>query len=261
VAALSVILSGVILNFGTTLTNNAFDVLFWTLAAYILVIILEEDRPRLWLAFGLTAGVALQNKYSILFLIAALGIGLVLSPARKRLLSVWPWAGAAVALAVVSPNLIWQLSHGLPFVELNRNAVLSKNAVLSPLRFLGSQVMEAGPVVFLMILAGMLVFLTARGTRSLRAFGWAYPVLTAVFIFSGGKTYYMASVYPVMLAAGAVGIEALSSGPARRWIRRAVVVLLIATAAPGIPFALPVLSVDRFISYSRSLGVTPAPNE
>lgn len=259
-AGLTVILSGVILNFGTMLTNNAFDILFWTLAAYFLIIILKDGRPRLWLAFGLVAGIALQNKYSIAFFVAALGIGLVLSSARKQLLSVWPWAGAGVALLIFLPNLIWQVSHGLPFIELNRNAVLMKNAPLSPLQFFISQFIEALPLVFLLILAGLIFFLLSPTLKPFRAFGWAYLALFVFFLFSGGKTYYLAPIYPVMIAAGALAAEKLALKRGWNWMRP-VSILLILTSGAAAPFALPVLPVDQFIAYSRSLGMAPVQAE
>jgi 4-amino-4-deoxy-L-arabinose transferase-like glycosyltransferase len=260
-AGLSVILSGVLLNFGHMLTNNAFDLLFWVLASYVLILIIKEDRPRLWLVFGLVAGLALQNKYSIALFVAAAGVGLLLSPARKRLWNVWPLMGAAVALVIFLPNLVWQARHGFPFVELNRNAVAMKNAPLSPLQFLGGAAMDAIPPVFLLVLAGAILFLVAPGLRAYRAFGWAFFVLLAFFALSGGKPYYLSPVYPAMLAAGAWGIERASLSLSRRWIRPASVVLLIATSAVGIPFALPVLRVDAFIAYSRALGLAPVQAE
>src|SRR5512138_538756 len=86
-AALSVLCSGASLNFGYLLTNNAFDILFWTLSAYLLVLILKENRPKLWPLFGLVAGIALQNKYSMAFFVAALGAGFLLTSARTQLVN------------------------------------------------------------------------------------------------------------------------------------------------------------------------------
>ena len=258
---LSVLLSGVLLNFGAMLTNNAFDLLFWTLAAYLLVLILKEDRPRLWIAFGAVVGVALQNKYSIAFFVAALGIGLLLSSARKRLWSLWPLLGAAVAFLMFLPNLVWQIRHGLPFIELNRNAVLAKNAPLSPLQFVGGLAMDAAPLIFLVILAGAAIFLFSADLKPYRAFGWAFLILLGFFMFSGGKPYYLAPFYPALLAAGAWGIERFSLSISRRWIRPAAVGLLIAISAVEAPFVMPVLPVDDFIAYSRALGMTPASSE
>ncbi len=260
-AAVAVIGAPVILNFGYLLTNNAFDILFWTLAAYLLAVILKDDRPRLWPVFGLVAGIALQNKYSIAFFVAALGLGFLLTSARSRLRSGWLWTGVAVAFVVFLPNLIWQIRHGLPFIELNRNAVAHKNAVLSPLQFVGGQIMDALPFVFLLILIGLFYFLLAREMKPVRAFGWAYLALLVFFIFSGGKPYYLAAIYPTMLAGGAVALERWSSRPKRRWLVPVSLGLIILTGAAAAPFAVPVLPVDRLVSLSQRLGITPPAGE
>lgn len=254
-AALSVLFSPVLLGFGGALTNNAFDILFWTMAAYFLIIILKDERPKLWLVFGIVVGIALQNKYSIAFFLAALAVGLILSPARKRLLSVWPWAGGGLALLIFIPNLVWQVRHGLPFVELNRNAVLYKNAPLLPLQFLGSQALEAHPLIFPIILAGLFFFLLSPVLKPFRVFGWAYLALFAFFVFSGGKTYYLSPVYPVMLAAGALALERAVLKTRWSWIKPVSIILLMTTGAATAPFALPVLPVEKFIAYSRRLGI------
>jgi hypothetical protein len=260
-AAVSVLCAGVILNFGYLLTNNGFDILFWTLAAYLLAVILKDDRPRLWTAFGLVTGIALQNKYSIAFFIAALGAGFLLTSARSQLRSGRLWAGVAVAFAVFLPNLLWQIRHGLPFIELNRNAVAYKNAVLSPLQFLGGQIREILPFAFLVLLIGLFYFLLAPEMKPLRVFGWAYIALLVFFILSGGKPYYIAAVYPTMLAGGAAGLERWSSRPKRRWLVPAFLVLIVLTGAAAAPFAVPVLPVGKLVRYGQSLGIAPTAGE
>ena len=260
-AAVSVLCAPVVLNFDYLLTNNAFDILFWTLAAYLLTLILKDGRTRLWPAFGLVAGLALQNKYSIAFFVAALGLGFLLTPARKELVRGRFWAGAGVALAVFLPNLLWQVRHGLPFIELNRNAVASKNAALSPFQFLGGQLAEASPFVFLVVLIGLFYFLLGREAKPVRAFGWAYAALLAFFLLSRGKTYYMAAVYPVMIAGGAVALERFSTRFKRRWLIPACLALTIAGGAVGAPFAIPVLSPDGLVSYGLRLGIVPQAGE
>ena len=261
-AALAVLISGSLLSLDSTLSNNAFDILFWTVAAWLLLVILQDDRPRLWLAFGAVAGVGLQNKYSIAFFVAGLAAGMLLTPARREFRRVWPWAGAAVALAVWLPNLLWQIRNGLPFVELNRNAVLYKNTRLSPLDFIAGQALEIHPLNFLLLLGGVAWCLIAPARREARIFGWAYLLVLGFFVFSGGKSYYMAPFYPLMLAAGAVAAEKIFSRAARRgWLKPAAIAVLIVTAVPTIPFALPVLPVESFISYARALGFMPPATE
>ncbi len=260
-AAVSVLCAPVLMNFGYLLTNNAFDVFFWTLAAYLLAVILKDGRPGLWPAFGLVVGLGLQNKYSIAFFVAALGLGLLLGPARVQLKSPRLWAGAGLAAVVFLPNLLWQVRRGLPFLEFNRNAVAGKNAVLSPLQFLGGQLTEALPMVFFVVLIGLLAYLLAPWARSVRAFGWAYLALTAFFILTGGKPYYMAASYPVMAAGGAVALERFAARPRRRWTGPALLVLAAVVGALASPLALPVLSVDGLITYTRKLGFAPPAGE
>src|SRR5918911_2347792 len=65
VAALAVIIAPVYLYLHTILTMNAFEPLLWTLCAYLFVLIVKYERPRLWLAFGLVAGIGLLNKHSM----------------------------------------------------------------------------------------------------------------------------------------------------------------------------------------------------
>ncbi len=260
-ASLAVLLATVILVFDGMLTNNSFDILFWTLAAWLLLVILQDGRPRLWPAFGAVAGVGLQNKYSVAFFVAGLVLGLLLTSRRREFLRVWPWAGAAVALGLWLPNIVWQVRNGLPFIELNRNAVLFKNTRLSPLDFLAGQAMEIHPLNFLLLLAGLAWCFMAPGKREARIFGWAYLFVLGFFVFSGGKAYYMSPFYPTMLAAGAVAAEKLFSKARRGWLKPAAVVLLVVTAVPTIPFALPVLPVGTFVSYARALGFMPPASE
>lgn len=66
-AALASLVAPGILVFGTWLSMDAFDQLFWALAAYVLLLILKRDRPGLWLAFGLVAGLGLLAKVTMLF--------------------------------------------------------------------------------------------------------------------------------------------------------------------------------------------------
>ncbi len=74
-----------------------------------------------------------------------------------------------------------------------------------------------------------------------------------------GKDYYAASLYPPLFAFGAVAIEG------RRCARPPCAACWSAVVAAvgliGMPMALPVLPVDRFVAYERALGYKPAPME
>jgi hypothetical protein len=87
--------------------------------------------------------------------------------------------------------------------------------------------------------------------------GWSYLVCYTVFFVLHGKNYYLAPIYPMLLAAGAVMIESATQRATQRatqtWTRPAMVVVLLAAGAYFAPVVVPVLSPDRFIAYLKYL--------
>src|SRR6266852_2344177 len=79
--------------------------------------LLKTENPRWWVAIGATVGVGLLTKYTICFLVAGILGGSLLTKARRFFLSGWFWGGAALALLIVLPNLVWQVRHG--FISLH----------------------------------------------------------------------------------------------------------------------------------------------
>ena len=60
-----------------------------------------------------------------------------------------------------------------------------------------------------------LAFLSVRRARRYRIFGWAYVVMLVTFIVLKGKNYYLAPVYPILFAAGAIAFERITTRPAQ----------------------------------------------
>src|SRR2546425_769439 len=83
--ALAVLLSLGYLAFFHLLTMNAFEPPIWTACAAILLRIVQTGNQKLWLWFGLLAGIGLENKYGILFFGLGVFAGLVLTRERKAL--------------------------------------------------------------------------------------------------------------------------------------------------------------------------------
>ena len=103
-AALAVALSPLPLFSGTEFQYTSFDFLWWVLIAYFAIRLLCTEDPRWWLAIGAAVGLGLLTKYSIVFYIAGILTGLVLTPARRYLKSPWFWAGIALALSSSCPT-------------------------------------------------------------------------------------------------------------------------------------------------------------
>ena len=129
------------------LTMNAFEPLFWMGCAYLLIRLIKTENEKLWIWFGVVAGFGLENKYSMLIFGAGLVLGLLLTPARRLLKSRWLWAGGAIAFLIFLPNLIWNLQHHFPFLELQANIRASGRDVrLGPLAFFVQEILLMHPL-------------------------------------------------------------------------------------------------------------------
>lgn len=256
--ALTVVASPVLLGHGRYFSMNAFDVLFWALALYLAVTIIVTGRERLWILFGLVAGLGLLNKYSIGFLCIGLAAGLLLSPYRKHLQSRWFWIGAALAALIFAPHVIWEIQNGLPSVEFMRNASREKNVHLPVVEFLIGQVKYNNYFTAPVWLLGIYFFFFGQDGKRYRALGWTYLVVLTVMMIGNAKLYYLSPVYPLLFAGGAVFIERTV---AWNWVRAAAVCLVLAGAVLAAPLTIPVLPVESFIAYQKSLGLTPKAEE
>jgi hypothetical protein len=218
-AALSVALSPLPLFEGTEFQYTTFDFLWWVLIAFFTIRLLKSDNPRWWLAIGAAVGLGLLTKYSILFFIAGILGGVVLSRARRFLLSGWFWAGIAIALAICLPNLLWQFRHGFISYQFLHHIHIRDVGEGRADGFLKDQFLICINVFAApLCLAGLIAFLRIPRYRMLASM---YLIPLAFFFFGKGRGYYMAAAYPMLMAMGAaVGERWLASLP--RLARRIV---------------------------------------
>ncbi len=239
---------------------NAWEPLFWLGSAYTVLCMIDTGNPRLWIVFGAMAGLGLENKYSIAFFVVALIAGLLLTPERRVLFTPWIFAGAGVALLVFLPNLIWNIQHQWPFLELMRNIRESgKDVVLGPFAYLGQQMAMVNPLSLPFWLGGLGFVLFAPSMRRYRAFGFAFVITIGLFLVMHGKDYYSAPVYGLVLAAGAVGAERLLAN--RRVLQAACFAWLLVAIGLLLPLMLPVLSLEALVRYQSRLPFQPAKTE
>jgi MFS family permease len=254
-AALGVLIAPGYLLFFHLLTMNAFEPLLWTLAAFLVARIIQTGNQKLWLWFGVVSGIGILNKWSMLFFGCGIVAGLVLTPERRALAHKWIWIGFAIAMLIWLPNIVWNIQHHWPFLELMGNVRSSgRDVVRSPIPFLIDQAFFMHFFTAPLWIAGVWWYFFGRepagdGTRGrYRVLGWTYLFLLIFFIAVGGKSYYLWPVYPMLFAAGGVAIEQWTSRGARL-LRPIYVTALVLGGALLAPVALPVLSPEGFIRY------------
>jgi hypothetical protein len=136
-----------------------------------------------------------------------------------------------------------------------------RDVVLPAGQYFLQQTLLVHPLTAPIWLAGLIAFFVWPPLKPYRVLGWSYLVCYAVFFALHGKNYYLAPIYPMLLAAGAVLIETALSGATAdssrsrlgRWLKPLIVVLLLAAGARLAPIVVPVLSPDKFIAYMKTL--------
>ncbi len=231
-----------------------YDLLGWAAVSLVVIRILRTGNERLWLAVGLVVGLGLLAKETILLLIAGLAVGFVANRQGRFLRSPWLWAGAGLALLMWSPNLIWEAAHGWPTSEMSRNLQREHSGLGYSLTFTPIQILLPGWWTAPVWMAGLWALWRQPRFRVYRAFAIAYALLFGVLIVVlGDRPYYLAGLYVVLLAAGAVVAGQVVAGarrffserpPRRRLIwrsRRAALGFVLILGLVDLPLALPIL--------------------
>ncbi len=259
-AALAVIVAPIYLGVDHFYSMNAFDLLIWTVAAWLLIRCLATGSTRLWLLLGVTLGLGLLNKISVLWLGFGFGAGLLLAPCRRVVLTRGPWIAAGVAAVIFLPHIVWQIGNDWPTLEFMRNATEQKMTRIDLLEFAKNQVLAMNPVNAPIWLAGLAWLLFSRQGLPWRVLGWTYLSVLSILVVSGSsRANYLAPAYTTLLAAGALAVERLAGK--NRLIVVATGLVLMGGGAALAPFALPVLPPQQFIGYMRTLGVRPPAEE
>jgi 4-amino-4-deoxy-L-arabinose transferase-like glycosyltransferase len=201
-AALGLLLSPVFLGANALFHTASFDQLAWAAAVFVFARLLRTGDQRLWLPIGLVVGIGLETKHTMVALPIAIFAGLLATNRRSMLLTVWPWLGAAVALLIFLPNLIWQATHDW----ISLQYVLShRGHTDGPFAYWWQQALIfINPVFLVPVVMGLL---TLRKDQQFGALTYVFVAVLLIFFVLGGKSYYAAPIYPLGYAAGAMWLD------------------------------------------------------
>jgi 4-amino-4-deoxy-L-arabinose transferase-like glycosyltransferase len=268
-SAIAVVIAPQYLSNGSLLGTNCLEPNLWMACAYFAILAVKRNDPRYWFWFGVAAGLGLEEKYSIAVFGAGMIVGLLLTAQRRVFLNPWIWLGGLAAFLIFLPNLLWNIHNHWPFVELMHNIRADGRDVVLPLpQYFFQQTLLVHPFTAPIWITGLIALFVSPHFEPYRALAWCYLACFTVFFVLHGKNYYLAPVYPMLLAAGAVAIESAING--RRiegretgslktgrslgaWLKPAIVIVLLASGAHLAPVVVPVFSPDKFIAYMKYL--------
>ncbi len=250
-ATLAIALSPLPLFEGTEFQYTTFDYLWWTLIAYFVIQLLKTENPRWWLAIGATIGVGFLTKYTMGFYLAGIFGGVLLTRARRYLVSPWFWVGMALGFVICLPNLVWQIRHG--FISLHflqhihaRDAGEGRaDGFLSQQFWICTNLFSAA-----LWIPGLVGYLRDRRYRML---GWMYLIPLTLFFVGKGRGYYLGGAYPMLMAMGAVVGEGWVSTLSRTWRRTVEGVFFTGLVVGGIYMSavvLPLAPSGRLMKFA-----------
>ena len=245
VAAIAVACAPFSMLAGSMLQYTSLDYLWWVLAAWVLLKLVNGGDRRWWLALGLVIGLGMLTRYTMLICAVGIVVAVLATPVRRQLARPWRWAGAALSLLVFAPNAWWQWQHDFVYLDFVSHIHARDVEIGRTAGFLSGQWrVGANPLTAPLWMAGLAWLAFARGAARWRAPAWLYATALALFWLASARDYYLAPAYPMLLAAGAVllerGIDRLRPRAARMaWGATALMlgVALATTVAVALPFA------------------------
>jgi hypothetical protein len=172
----------------------------------------------------------------------------------------WLWAGVAIAALLWSPWLIWQSRHGWPQLDVSSSIAAGGSASSQPRwALVPFQFLLVSPVLAPVWISGLIALLRSPQLRPFRLFAVSWIFLVVIFLATGGKPYYLAGTFPVLLAAGAIQTDAWLQRGARR--RRAALLwtMVALSGAVSAVIALPLLpakDAGTVIAVNGDVGET-----
>lgn len=258
-ACLAAITAPIYLAMNSFYSMNAFEILSWALASYIVIRLLKTESPRYWLSLGLVLGLGMLNKISVAWFAFGIFVGFLLTPQRSWFRTKWPWISGAMILLLFLPYIVWNMMNDLAALEFIRGAT-RKYSSQTPVSFLTGQLLILNPVAVPIWLLGI-VYLFRSAEKRFRVAAFAYLSTLAILILNiHSKPEYLSPAYLVLFAAGAVSIEEFIQKRKWNWVRPASVVILVMSLGLA-PLVLPILPVETYITYAASLGFGPTTAE
>jgi hypothetical protein len=231
---------------GHVLFTATFDLVVWPLVLLLVLRAVLRQRGWWFLLAGLVAGLSLYNKLLVLALLLAVAVGLAVAGPRRAALWGWAAAGSMLVLAVGGPNLVYQLLHGLPQLQVGSALSAQNGAAVRPfvVPFL---IALLGPAFVPVWVAGLVAPFRRPAWAEVRWLPVTLVAIVLMVLLMGAQLYYDLGVLTAVFAVGCVpAVEWAESVGRRRLLGAAVAV----NTAAAVLLALPVLP-------ERLLAATP----
>jgi hypothetical protein len=183
-----------------------FNHFYWLMSGYLILLMVKQDNPKMWLWIAIVFGLGFLNKYSIVFLYTAFAVSLLISKYRYLYLSKYFVTGLVIGAVIILPNIIWQYRHNWPVMHHLGELYETQLVHVRLSDFIIGQFFMNIQALLIWLVA-VIVLLFVNNENQFRLFGYLYILIVVLIMLGSGKTYYTLGIYPVLFVFGAYFIE------------------------------------------------------
>jgi hypothetical protein len=187
---------------------NSFDVLIWTLIFYCFICYVRTKKNKWIIGAFIAAGFGMLNKYNVAFLLIGLIPAFLVTFQRNIFTKKAFYLGMLLFLAMLLPNIIWQIVHNFPVLHHMQALRESQLVNVNRSDFLIDQ-LKFYPGSILVIIGAFIGFFIYKPFKAFRFIGWAFLFTMTIYCYLRAKNYYTFGLYPILIALGSVYLESV----------------------------------------------------
>jgi hypothetical protein len=232
---------------------NFLEIFFWTAIVFSIIRFIQTKKV-IWLYIsGICCGLGMLSKYSVIFYIVSLMLGLLLSDQRTIFRNKHFYFAVMIGVIIFLPNFIWQYQQHFPVAFHMNKLQKTQLQYISPVSFLTDQFIMNFPVVFVWI-TGLYALLFVRNLKDFRFVGLAYFFVIGILLLLHGKNYYSMGSYPVLLAFGSIQLEKITN-TRYQFIRIFFIGIPLIMGYYLVPIALPIMEPAKLAAFYEKRNI------
>jgi 4-amino-4-deoxy-L-arabinose transferase-like glycosyltransferase len=250
--------------FSSRIISTDVPLLFcWALALLAYVKLLQGGDWRWGVVLGVSFGLGMLAKYAMIYFVLGIaGAALIDRDARALLRSPSLWLAAAIGVALILPNVIWNAQNGfvtLTHVGHNIQGEGPSFSLMRGLEFVATQFGVFGPVIFsVLLIACVRMFKPDIGRADRLMLCFAIPTLALVTVTAFVTRANANWAAPAFISANVLAAAVLVRAAAWRWIAVSIALGAIAQVALLIGDAnarrLSIPWISKPDVYARTMG-------
>jgi hypothetical protein len=227
-----------------------FEIFFWTLYSWLIIKYLKTTNNSYLLWLGLAIGIGMLNKYSTIFYVIGILVGMVLTNHRKLFQNRRFYVAIGISVLIALPNVFWQASVNFPVFSHMSGLRESQLVNVSIMNFIIDQILMCFPALIIWLSGFYWLF---KKSNPMKFLGWISLTIMLAFLIMSGKGYYTLGIYPLLIAAGSVQLEHFFYSKKGKWGWMGLLIFAFISGWQLMPFSAPILSQEKMIDFCENV--------